>query len=595
MIRSQKFMCKQLFVSVLCLSFLSCVNRKFSQNYDSTELPDFDQEKNRSQQMRDLFFTYAKNANQNLSEEDFKSLYYLRSETQNFADIQSNIRHAENSQSRFLNTFFRTLKPSDLYESGVNIPLKSIFPLNKNIESNGPITYVLFPGITVEFSFSKPFHEIVSNQKSSFSKAAKNAILASSESLHTDPQFSLSELGEVPSKIENYMDFASLDSNTGKPLAQFIYLKPELGSLETLGYNTDNAKTYVRRLDKAFDILNSSQIDTNTIVFIGYSRGVTVGLTTLSDLNKRQKTNDKKAWFDHVKGFVNIAGVVYGNELADTYSNDSTNPNYVMLQKIDSLANNLKDEESGVHPMSRTRSIAENSKSWMSMIRSVPSLPPATTYPGLQQEKLSAGLPNLVSMIGFLRNVFFDVFQPTEYFRDVQRLKILNTKLKQGLESCTRKTMRSWWQTSDLPTSIQYYNFLATQGDLTEPNAEPWKLTKNELAYGRNSVDYPVNRASYYELARLTGSDRVKLDGESVNDGAVEASAGYMHNGFIQSLNPSQKKLKISFLGYLATHHWGTVMPYGVKSTLSSGANPYPRVAFINALSEFIAQDIAAQ
>ena len=136
----------------------------------------------------------------------------------------------------------------DLYQRGLALAPRTIPQLEQVFASSGPITIIVVPGIYGEF-FGDPFSEILAA-----GGTFKNRWQERLREIH-DYSYSLEKLDDEDVTLDQVIDIASIDDARGQPLVNMIYLKPRLGSLETLGSSERVIDIYLRRLNKLFKAL----------------------------------------------------------------------------------------------------------------------------------------------------------------------------------------------------------------------------------------------------------------------------------------------------------------------------------------------------
>jgi hypothetical protein len=140
-----------------------------------------------------------------------------------------------------------------------------------------------------------------------------------------DKRFFLDDLENKPETMEALVSVGSIDASEGDnsgvppgtPLIKIVRLNAIMGSLETIGTLERTASAYIRRIAKLFALLGEGM---ENVYFMGYSRGASVALQTLSMTRKDGTDADdgKYAWTKHVRGLVSLGGVLMGTEAADT-------------------------------------------------------------------------------------------------------------------------------------------------------------------------------------------------------------------------------------------------------------------------------------
>lgn len=519
-----------------------------------------------------------------LSDQDVNRLLYLPSETmQRWATLPGLESPAA----------LRADRPNRLHEATVRVPFGGAVDFSSAFLSSGPVTILFFPGITVEFSASRPFEEVLARRESIAANAFRSA-LASARSVPTDLAFDMNQLSLREVKLDEMFDIVSLDGADGRPRVVYIYVKPVPAALESLGDLPNLTTMQLRRVDKLMGFLRASPHFRNILgpIFLsGYSRGVSSALEFLAHADEEFKAiGSHSGWYPQVRGVVSIAGTIFGSRMTDSILANADDK----VLRLARLAEELEVPGQGAGPLELSRMVARNTARWTGTVHAIrtaggPQFSDVKSH-GLDAENVARDRLHYRSLFQQFNFNAFEVLnldRPfTDYFGNVRRFKFLMRKVVEGLRSLTTETRLGWWKAHTLPPKLKYYSLLATMGSPTIGD-QPWFNVYNPLAYGSGrSLDFVMNRDSYYSIFELTG--------ESVNDGAVEASSGLFSPRRHRELNPAQESYESEVIGVLGTHHWGTVMPYCVRQAAEDDNSTFPRTELLRALGTFLAVELSS-
>src|SRR5690606_8901524 len=121
-----------------------------------------------------------------------------------------------------------------LYEAGIKKKLQKLDGLEAWAMARAPITIVAIPGIFGEFIDRLPFEEVLKTE-STFKREWRQLCRRLPARHRTTKVFSVKDLDYRSVPLEEVFEVGSIDGEEGMPLVRYIYLKPQFGSLETLG------------------------------------------------------------------------------------------------------------------------------------------------------------------------------------------------------------------------------------------------------------------------------------------------------------------------------------------------------------------------
>ena len=224
----------------------------------------------------------------------------------------------------------RHVLPTALYKQGQSVPLQPVAKgsVLARLRAGRPalmdrLTLVIVPGVFGEFIENRAFEEVFSRKTSAFRShfAARLQVakaLAAKDPryrpLLTDASYSLEALAPVETPLEALVSVGSVDDVDGTPLVNLVLLNTRLLSLESAGDIGEKAAIFSRRLGKFFAVAGLPK----ELGIVGHSRGAIIGLDMLA---KARAEKVPPSWFERVRAFVSLAGVVYGSDLADNARN----------------------------------------------------------------------------------------------------------------------------------------------------------------------------------------------------------------------------------------------------------------------------------
>lgn len=527
---------------------------------------------------RNIFYTYLKHANypeERIQQQIFsvpKELLAEGSYSAGGAEALAGMK------SRFAK-----VKPSDLYALGTKTPFHLVDSPEAIFTKQGPVTIVLVPGIFGEFIEKRPFEEVLGS--GSFSARFTGALRGQTTSV-----YSLRSLDKVQIPLSEAASIGSLDNGSGQPLVNLILLRPGFASLETLGTLESNTETYLKRLEQVFSVIPAEA--TRNLYFMGYSRGTPVALNLLATAFR---SSAKYPWVQRVRGFVGLAGVYWGTELADDALDDSQKSlTSKAIGTLNWLGNELKttNDTSGLSGFMAAAGgagvVASNTAKWAQAANEFSILgerqkseAPAGALAEMQQ--LQADQMDFMAMGSMLWKVSVDTLNlrnaATDYDRNVLKFKKLIGEAVLGLRTLTVKSSLQWWRQNTLPPQIKMFSITASMPDAPVGGTPSPMLGFDP--YGPKTADFVASlRGSFHTLAAMTGNQ--------INDSQVTQYGSRYWPGLHRALNPSQPQLKHYFLGSLGTHHWGLAFPIAFK-TSNSDVNHFPRPILLKSIGTYLA------
>ncbi len=501
---------------------------------------------------------------------------------------------------------------------GALLPVGTAPPSPHRLEqllSEKEITLVIVPGIFGEFIETRAFEEIFRKTDSIFAKQWKTA---ASQARQKNPSGVLDSVFDIRTQAEMAMDLeklihtASVDDN-GKVLLKAVLLNAPRFSLETLGDSASRAQIYVRRLSRFFTILGRQS--PRNLVFVGYSRGT---ITALNMLVQAKRLNESKPnsveWLSRVKAMVALGGVTFGSDLADEAFRKGS-----LSQKQLALLTRLSDSLVELLPIPKsagfleeaeivvknTGSIAANTAAWANFLSDFASLSNDQTMvttllgtisssnrePGARGQfgvmgrvvqTLHKDLGMSAESFGLSHATFF-----SEYSANIRKAKRLVAELMTGVRELTTASRLSWWRDpkNQLPTEgIRYLTLAAAMIDPKFETTIPLSISQNSSCYDSNSIDY--------QLLRKNCEDFRLASGIALNDSQVAIHKVHFWPELAALLNPyyGEHKLDASWLGIVATHHWGLALE--VVNRELEIKNPFPREALAKAIAASVAYEL---
>jgi len=530
-----------------------------------------------AQTFRDIFYTYLKAAR--YSDDQARLLALLPTED----------ALRERGSLAEYDAAYRTMRPRDFHAQSRRTP-----PVERAVGRalrRRPVHFVIVPGMFSELIPDAPFEEVL--RAGGAARARWDRDFRAREAAPHDPnalldtQYSNAALGEVARPIHDLVRVGSLDDEDGTPLVTLTYLRPEVGSLETLGVPDASARRYVARLEKYFAIAGLPE----DIHLLGYSRGAPVALSLLVQARKANA-----AWAARVRGVVSLAGILYGTAAAD-FVFDPARPEKklfdVMARFVEGELESCTEPSIGV--------VARNSARWSTFVGRLVAATLALPDHGaaFEREGLETAGPDAAGMATLAKRALFgrgesgdgeSAFSALrlgegvtfdEYCRNVTRFKTLARATTEAIYTLTTASRGRWFGANVLPGDVRYYALTATMGDATTTGA-PSPLATNAASYDARSIDHRSLRTAYYDLFEATG--------EQLQDGRVAVQRGRFLPDIHAAMNPAQPPLRTHFMGTVGAHHFGLSFPRAMPTNDGADANPFPRTLLLRAMATFVAE-----
>jgi dienelactone hydrolase len=421
------------------------------------------------------------------------------------------------------------------------------------------LTIVVVPGVLGEFIDIRAFEEVFS--RDSFAKRQWAALSKRTNAM--DQRFDLEKLKQVPQKLSELVDVASIDDAAGKPMIKLVILKTILGSLESVGSNSQSAAVFNRRLQKYINLTNDQNV-----VLLGYSRGTPLALEMVT-----QAESQKLPYLSRVKALVSYAGVVSGSALADV-TDDPTSDSGVLLQAVKTLRSELQTAD---NLLDRVPKRAHNTQAVAALMYSIATHSPVNPEALLNNVRsgdfrsVAILIAKVAGEIG-LKNAFA--------FNDhVERTRYFITEVLKAVEELKSSSRTQWWRTHTLPKNIQYRSLVASMVDPDHSSIEK-AIYDSKEGYSDSLDDRSLieNMRSYKSLT-----------GISLNDSQVAVHQSLFLPQVIATLNPNNAGLDIKPMGVLQTHHWGVALEV-VNKMKDGRLNPFPREKVLMSLAAYLNQ-----
>lgn len=519
-------------------------------------------------EFRNIFYSYytQEHGQSDESKEAFSKTVYLgsvkpnSSETRGVASIEP------------YDAVHKGLVASDLHALGKQAPPQTVDNVDEALRRT-PIHIVLVPGILGEFIDVRPFEEVLADSgKSKASQDFASRLQQAAESDRVDSVYSLEKLDHETKPLSDVVNVASIDDDDGRALATVAYLRPTMGSMESLGSLDSNVDVYLPRLDKYMRVMGNPR----NVVFLGYSRGAPVALHIVTRANENPEAHP---WVRNVVGVSSLSGVLYGTQLADAEVQPNVDGQVKTALRI---ADKLESCKPG------TRVFWNNTKDWFSLFNEIRSAGSTPTDPGLTYEEIDPGRLDawrtsqiLWRLVGGkvlnLKNFF------TDYCRNVDRFKTLVHAVADGTESLATDARMEWWRTHTIPSGVKLFALTSTMGDPTAKPGQISPLARNEAADDIRALDFKNERTSYYNLLGMTQTP--------LNDADVTLPRGRFWPELNTALNPRNENVPAYFMGTISATHWGVALA-DVIPTVGAGQNPFPRRILLKSMARFVAETL---
>jgi hypothetical protein len=448
-----------------------------------------------------------------------------------------------------------------------------------------PITIVIIPEFLAEFVSSQPLRKVLERTESVFATRWKRA-LAQHQIVNDryDTVYDLRALKNIQVPISETVQVASVDNVDGAPLLNIIYLKPRIGSLESLGSLRETTEYLMPRLSRVFNILGVP----DEFYFMGFSRGAAVCLDMISQGRERLS---EFPWCAKGKGVISIAGVNFGSLAADAVVSAGT-PEHRVFSVLDSLGDMLHGVSSDDRIIQRSKKAIANlsycNGAFLKMSRALLQWPIRKEF--LLENHRPQSLPGM-SAIYFFKKLTVDVFDFTapveEFFQNSQRFKVLSGKFFRAVSGLTTKSRLDWWRANTVPADVELFALGACFGDPTTENSGFSLHARNPLAYNWRALDTVFLRFGYYSMYNNTGI--------AANDGLVSLDRAFFWPSLMQALNPQQSALRVHNLGVLGVDHMGAVVDSATYSENTGGCSPFPQELLLRAIASYVSMNSANQ
>jgi hypothetical protein len=532
-----------------------------------------------AQKFRNLFFSLGKNT---YSTPDLESLLYFP--TPEMLAAPDQIFPSANTFTALQNAY-KHVTPSQTYTEGLRRGFQETEPPLEQLSANPP-TVLVFPGMFVEFSASRPFEDVLKNNNSSAARkwraiTQKN----SSNPLLWDHTFNLKKRRFMRERLETLIHVASIDNAQGEPLVNVVYLHPPRGSLESTGTSEAHTERALRRFHKFSELWKTPH---SPIYLVGYSRG---GFSLLQFLHESRLQRANFPWAKNIRAAVGIGATFQGSFFADEYFNHPQGFG-LNVQTLVKLARDLEIPHHSAPMAERWALTQRNLGRWKkaAAILIENTKGDADADPGFLLENITADSMSAPYAMNVVKSILSIFHLPTilsnDEIENIKSFKLTAESIHSCFEDVSSQKIQNWWRTHSVPADVVYVSMLSTMFDKTREGETPHPLVFNPLSYAANSIDFATNRAGYYALTNSTGF--------ALNDGAVTAPEASLSVAQTLTLNTNQTPFSVLPLAVLASHHWGSVMPHGILGT-HSRPSPFPRTLLMLSLASFLADYVTPQ
>ncbi len=518
---------------------------------------------------RNIFHHYAKSQ---FSDADIQKLIFKpKPEFFITGDVTGDPSAALQQRARSFSSF----KPLDLYADGRKTAFADSESPDKDLDAK-PITIVIIPGIFGEFITHFPFHEVLADKTSAFAKEWAQAAI---DHPTVDPVFDLETLTTAARPMEDIIEASSIDNSDGKAVIRVVYLKPLIGSLETLGTLEDSSSLYLRRLNKLWSMLGPQE----NVYLLGYSRGLNVALDLIS---RAEIKPDAYPWLKDLKGVVSLGGTLYGSDLADA-ARSPGQASFAFVERILTLADTLQVLPENASLGDKISAVSKNTAAWagamMDLLAIGAKRPP---YDGLMLENIATDSPSPSAFAEIFKTFAFEKFKVTvgsEYSNNVAKFKYLVKETLEGIETLTKQSSLEWAKNHIIASHLKYFVIQGTMGDPSSRLFAKNELAQDSVSFNTHTLDYKALRLSYY--------DYMAFEGMAINDSQVSPDRSVFWPELHMALNPSQKPFEARLIAILGTDHWGMSFPVALESK-NKEISPYPRALLLKSLGAFLAKDL---
>ncbi len=607
------------------------------------------------QGFRQIFFDSLLSMDQHLSDRDFNRLILQPSN-----DLLSEPARPRCTLCGLAEKFLK-LKPSEMVDESAPVPTPSKgFQSLVDAAKKQDLLIVIVPGIFGEFIDQRAFEEVFAQpgqfrtQWEEMVKKGRQEALGRDQCMNVEDsaktatcadQEMLSELtlakdnkGIRSMGMEKLIQATSLDQD-GQILSKVMLLNVEGMSLESLGDNSDRARIFNERLERAFEILGGAP---KNIIFVGYSRGTDFGLDMLA-----QAKAQNKSWLKNVRGMVSLGGVVFGSALADDVIDNPKSPTAKLFVEFKVLLAKLTVVTDEMTTVSKIRYAGLNTLAWWNFLTrasqiqidgavngatdvKTPSLavkiqrvfkwvtqstkslqtgadPMAGLRLAITQAKNFGVLPSeqeFARLVPALtQGSVKDLIQlgpqmmrllGADYNLNVKRFKKFGNAVVDGVTQLSTDERIQWWKNHAVPVeNIRYYSVSAT---MDEPQSV--LMANNQLGYNPNSPDDQMLGQNWLQFTQVALPQ--PLEGNLANDSQVTIYKTIFWPRLIAELNPANAGLQASPLAIFGTHHWGLALPVvnkiaDFKKQNVLAKNPFPRAALLKSIALAIGHDIAQE
>eukprot|EP00127_Corallochytrium_limacisporum_P002479 Clim_evm36s128 gene=Clim_evmTU36s128 len=492
----------------------------------------------------------------------------------------------------------RGVQPSELYEASHQEKIEPFEgdPLDGLRARKEPLTLFLFSGLGHEMILQAPYEDIFSNPNAAFKAQWEEMVKDHIDQGDLwDFTHSLQKLGTKRVALDEWCRVTSLDDpdEPSRVLVRLILIRSQIGSVESMGCNRDSGIQYCRRINKICRLLGKVPDD---MIFIGYSRGLPLALN-MAVIANEENQKDWYPWHKNLRGIVSLGGPIYGSEMGDAAQKDESEPINHVLRTLEQLLQDLDygDDDVaegkggfGAHTYGAVKGTVVNTAAIAKAAARLSRAPVKIEENFLNEGFTASSIPHVTPFMTMINQLFFQNFNASapiaEYYKNMRRWKVLGNRILETAWNLSTEGSEDFWKKYTVPENYLYFSVIGTMGDaVTESSVIP-EMTHNQTCYDAKSSDYLVSRLQWYDLKRFAKN-------MPLNDACVTVNrATFWGPAIQQSLNPKQKPYKSHLVCLANVNHFGMGMQYAVQD--SSAGSPFPRLAFLFALSAFINQRI---